>query len=107
MSAYRWRAASPVVPSKAPMADQDSRRCPPGSYPEPMFDLDRLDIDEIATVIADQNDYEHCWLIDPRTDQLAFWTTDTGIDGQNPTELDELDLTPHRPHPQAAARQLW
>ncbi|MFN2345244.1 MAG: hypothetical protein ABR616_05980 [Dermatophilaceae bacterium] len=23
---------------------------------------------------------------------MAFWTSDTGIDGENPIELDELDL---------------
>ncbi len=26
-----------------------------------------------------------------RTGQVAFWTTDTGIDGENPVELDELE----------------
>jgi hypothetical protein len=31
-------------------------------------------------------------LIDPRTGEVAFWTSDTGIDGENPVELDELDL---------------
>jgi hypothetical protein len=30
---------------------------------------------------------------------LAFWTSDTGIDGQNPVEIDELDLTPIDPLP--------
>ena len=32
------------------------------------------------------------WLIDPRTGQVAFWTSDTGIDAENAVELDELDL---------------
>ena len=57
-----------------------------------MLDLGRLDLDEIATALADQTDYEHRWLIDPRTGEVAFWTSDTGIDGQNPVDLDELDL---------------
>lgn len=31
-------------------------------------------------------------MIDPRTGEGAFWTSDLGIDGENPVELDELDL---------------
>lgn len=57
-----------------------------------MLDLDALDVEEIATALADQTDYEHRWLIDPRTGEIAFWTSDTGIDGENPVEVDELDL---------------
>lgn len=57
-----------------------------------MLDLDAIDVEEIATALADQTDYEHRWLIDPRTGELAFWTSDLGIDGENPVELDELDL---------------
>jgi hypothetical protein len=64
-----------------------------------MLDLGRLDIDEIAMALSDQTDYEHRWLLDPRTGQVAFWTSDTGIDGQNPVELDELDLIPIDPLP--------
>ena len=47
-----------------------------------MLDLDWLDLEEIATALADQGDYEHRWLIDPQTGEIAFWTADTGIDGQ-------------------------
>jgi Uncharacterised protein family (UPF0158) len=57
-----------------------------------MLDLDGFDVEEIASALADQTDYEHRWLIDPRTGQVAFWTSDTGIDGENPIEIDELDL---------------
>ncbi len=64
-----------------------------------MLDLGGIDIDEIATALADQTDYEHRWLIDPRTGQVAFWTSDTGIDGNNPVEIDELDLIPIDPLP--------
>jgi hypothetical protein len=63
-----------------------------GFYPQWMLDLDGIDVEEIATALADQTDYEHRWLIDPRTGQVAFWTSDTGIDGENPVEIDELDL---------------
>ncbi|HZM64895.1 MAG TPA: UPF0158 family protein [Nakamurella sp.] len=57
-----------------------------------MFDLGEVDVEEIAIALADQTDYEHRWLIDPRTGQVAFWTSDTGIDGENPVDIDELDL---------------
>ncbi|MFN2347226.1 MAG: UPF0158 family protein [Dermatophilaceae bacterium] len=57
-----------------------------------MLDLNAVDVEEIATALADQTDYEHRWLIDPRTGEIAFWTSDTGIDGENPVEIDELDL---------------
>lgn len=70
-----------------------------GSYPEWMLDLGEIDVEEVATALADQTDYEHRWLIDPRTGQVAFWTSDTGIDGENPVEIDELDLIPIDPLP--------
>jgi Uncharacterised protein family (UPF0158) len=57
-----------------------------------MLDLNAVDVEEIATALADQTDYEHRWLIDPGTGEIAFWTSDTGIDGENPVEIDELDL---------------
>jgi hypothetical protein len=57
-----------------------------------MLDLDAIDVEEIAMALADQTDYDHRWLINPRTGEVAFWTSDTGIDGENPVEIDELDL---------------
>lgn len=30
---------------------------------------------------------------------MAFWSSDTGIDGENPIEIDELDLIPIDPLP--------
>jgi hypothetical protein len=66
-----------------------------------MLDLDILDVDEIATALSDQNEFEHAWLIDPGTGELSFWTSDTGIDGSNPVELDGLDLVPIDPLPSA------
>ena len=64
-----------------------------------MLDLGAIDIEEIATALQDQTDFEHRWLIDPRTGELAFWTSDTGIDGQNPVDLDDLDLIAIDPLP--------
>jgi hypothetical protein len=57
-----------------------------------VLDLSSLDLEEIATALADQTDYEHRWLISPDTGAVVFWTSDTGIDGQNPVDLDDLDL---------------
>jgi Uncharacterised protein family (UPF0158) len=57
-----------------------------------VLDLSLIDLEDIATALADQNDYEHHWLFDPDTGEIAFWTADTGIDGRTPVDLDELDL---------------
>lgn len=64
-----------------------------------VLDLSRIDLEDIATALADQDDYEHCWLIDPDTGEIAFWTADTGIDGQTPVDPDELDLVVIDPLP--------
>ena len=56
-----------------------------------VLELDGLDLDEIAEALADQDCYEHRRLIDPRSGDIIFWTADTGIDGHNPIDLDELD----------------
>jgi hypothetical protein len=37
-----------------------------------VLDLDAIDVEEIATALADQTDDEHRWLIDPRTGEVAF-----------------------------------
>ena len=63
-----------------------------GIYPGPVLDLSSLDLEGIADALADQTDYEHRWLINPETGEVVFWTADTGIDGQAPADLDELDL---------------
>jgi hypothetical protein len=47
-----------------------------------VLDLSSLDLEEIGNALSDQTDYEHRWLINPQTGQIAFWTADTGIDGQ-------------------------
>ncbi len=64
----------------------------PGPYADGVLDLDLIDVDEIATALADQTDYEHRWLVDTRTGEVALWASDTGIDGENPVDLEELDL---------------
>ena len=56
-----------------------------------MLELGAFDVEEIATALADQTDYEHRWLVDPRSGEVVFWTSDTGVDGENPIDLDELE----------------
>jgi hypothetical protein len=64
-----------------------------------VLDLLDVDVEEIATALADQTDYEHRWLIDTRTGEVAFWASDTGIDGENAFDIDELDPIPIDPLP--------
>ncbi len=64
-----------------------------------MLDLSQLDLEEIATALADQADYEHRWLINPQTGEIVFWTADGGIDGHTPIDLDDLDLLAIGPLP--------
>jgi uncharacterized protein UPF0158 len=70
-----------------------------GIYPGPVLELSSLDLEEIANALSDQADYEHRWLINPRTGEIVFWTADTGIDGQTPVDLDDLDLVGIGPLP--------
>lgn len=64
-----------------------------------MLDLNGLDIEEIAMALADQTGYDHRWLINPRSGRLVLWTSDTGIDGEHPVDLEDLDLIPIDPVP--------
>ena len=64
-----------------------------------VLDLSSIELEEIANALADQVDYEHRWLINPDTGDIAFWTADTGIDGQTPVDLDDLDLVVIDPLP--------
>jgi hypothetical protein len=61
-------------------------------YGGPVLDLSRLDLAEIVTALADQTGYEYQCLINPATGEVVLWTSDTGIDGHTPVDLDELDL---------------
>jgi hypothetical protein len=63
-----------------------------------VLDLSSIDLEEIATALADKDDYEHHWLIDPGTGVISFWTADSG-DGQTPVDLDELDMVVIDPLP--------
>ena len=70
-----------------------------GIYSGRVLDLSSFDLEEIGNALADQTDYEHRWLINPQTGEIAFWTADTGIDGQTPIDLDDLDLVCIHPLP--------
>ena len=58
-----------------------------------MLRLGQVDLDEIAQALSDQTDYEHRWMLDPATGELHIWTSDTGLDGQDLMEDDELEDT--------------
>jgi hypothetical protein len=67
-------------------------RSPAGAgYRGLVLDLNCVDLDEIAMALSNQNDYDMCWLIDPKSGEIVLWTRETGIDGDAPVELDELD----------------
>jgi hypothetical protein len=76
---------------------------------ENVLDPNALDIELIATALADQSDGEHQWLIDRTTGELVMWTSDTGIDGHNPVELDDLDpnLIAIDPIPPTSGIRKW
>lgn len=48
-----------------------------GAYPGRVLDLDQVDLEEITIALADQDHFEHRWLIDPRSGEIVFWTADT------------------------------
>jgi hypothetical protein len=56
-----------------------------GDYGGPVLDLSSLDLEEIATALADQTDYEHRWLINPETGEVVFWTSGTGSTARHPS----------------------
>jgi hypothetical protein len=64
-----------------------------------MLDLGLVDLEELAVALSDQTGYDHRWLIDPRTGELGFWTSDTGVDGEHPVDLEEVDLLAIEPLP--------
>jgi hypothetical protein len=64
-----------------------------------VLDLSAFDLEMIGSALGDQNDYDRAWVVDPRTGETIFWTDDTGIDGETPVELDELDMIVIRPLP--------
>lgn len=67
-----------------------------------MLDLSAFDLDSLEDALHDHSADEFGveWLIDPATGQVYLWTSDTGIDGENPVDLDDLEhLDPIEPLP--------
>jgi hypothetical protein len=57
-----------------------------------VLELSKINLDDVLLALDDRvDDYERQSLIDPLTGEVIMWTSDTGIDGQNPIDLDELD----------------
>jgi hypothetical protein len=50
------------------------RRTRRGIYSGRVLDLSSFDLEEIGNALADQTDYEHRWLINPQSGEIAFWT---------------------------------
>lgn len=57
-----------------------------------MLDPTGIDLDDLATALADQTDGDHAWFFDPRTGQLQLWTSDFGLDGEV-VDVDDLERT--------------
>lgn len=64
-----------------------------------MLGWEKFDLGGIAMALQDQTDYEYFHLVDPRTGEMGLWTQDGGIDGRNPIDLDDVDLTVIEPLP--------
>ena len=48
------------------------RTAPGAGYGALVLDLSSFDLEDIATALADQTDYEHRWLINPETGDIVF-----------------------------------
>jgi hypothetical protein len=92
------RLNNPVAPAphirscRWSRATRSSTRGRSRIYPGLVLELSSLGLEEIANALADRTDYEHRWLINPRTGEIVSWTADTGIDRQTPVDLDDMDL---------------
>ena len=49
-----------------------------------MLELSNLDLDEIASALADQGGFERRWLIHPETGVVGFWTAETASTARRP-----------------------
>jgi len=58
-----------------------------------MFDLARVDLDELVMALSDRDVSDHQWLIDPATGVLHLWSEDVGLDGDDRVDADSLEET--------------
>ncbi len=56
-----------------------------------MLKLSDVDLEEIGQALQDQEQYERCYLINEQAGEIVFWSSDSGIDGDNRIDLDDLD----------------
>ncbi|MBM2621805.1 hypothetical protein JIG36_40505 [Actinoplanes sp. LDG1-06] len=56
-----------------------------------MLRIDQVDLEMLAMALQDQSAYEMRQLVDSRTGELALWTPDGGLDGENRVDLDDRD----------------
>ena len=61
--------------------------------------LDKFALDEIAAALQDQTDLDYSHLVNPETGEMGLWTSDGGVDGEHPVDLDDLDLIVIEPLP--------
>ncbi|WBB54678.1 hypothetical protein [Verrucosispora sp. WMMD573] len=85
----------------------DQRPLTDGATRHPSRELLKHPLKEFAAALEDQTDYEHRWLINPKTGEVVFWTTDGGIDGHTSVDLDDLDLVVVDPLPSYAGIRTW
>jgi hypothetical protein len=45
-----------------------------------VIDLESVDMEMLATALADQGGWEHRWLFDSRTGETSFWSSDDSAD---------------------------
>ncbi|MFI7547581.1 hypothetical protein [Actinoplanes sp. NPDC049599] len=58
-----------------------------------MLKIEQIDLDLLATALADQSADEYQWTIDPATGEIST-AFDSAISGEPPDDLEELGLTP-------------
>jgi len=58
-----------------------------------MFDLARVDLDELVMALSDRDVGDHQWLTDPATGVLHLWSEDVGLDGDDRVDADSLEET--------------
>ncbi len=72
-----------------------------------MFDLARVDLDELVMALSDRDVGDHQWLTDPATGVLHLWSEDVGLDGEHMVDADSLEETGLQAIEPIASREQW
>jgi hypothetical protein len=67
--------------------------CGQGAYPGSVFELERIDLEEIATALQDQKGYEYRWTINVRTGEINF-DGECDFDDEEPEDSDLIRIIP-------------